>query len=45
MVKRIGTDSRRYLEELTGRRVMLDLTVRVRKHWRRDSSELDRLGV
>ncbi len=45
MVKRIGTDARRHLEELTGGQVMLDLTVRVRPHWRRDSSELDRLGV
>ena len=45
MVKQIGTDARRHLEELTGGQVMLDLTVRVRPHWRRDSSELDRLGV
>jgi GTP-binding protein Era len=45
MVKRIGTDARGLLEEMTGRKVMLDLTVRVRPHWRRDSTELDRLGV
>ncbi len=45
MVKHIGTDARPRLEELTGGQVMLDLTVRVRPHWRRDSSQLDRLGV
>ena len=45
MVKRIGTEARQALEEMTGGPVMLDLTVRVRPRWRRDASELDRLGV
>ncbi len=45
MVKQIGINSRGHLEALLDRPVMLDLMVRVRPHWRRDSSELDRLGV
>jgi GTP-binding protein Era len=45
MVKRIGSDARRQLEQMTGGQVVLDLTVRVRPRWRRDASELDRLGV
>ncbi len=45
MVKQIGVAARVHLEELVDRPVMLDLTVRVRPHWRRDSNELDRLGV
>ena len=45
MVKSIGTAARREIESLTGRRVHLDLTVRVRKGWRRDDALLDRLGI
>ena len=33
------------IEELLGRRVHLDLRVRVRKGWRRDEALLDRLGI
>ena len=32
-------------EALLGRRVFLDLNVRVRRDWRRDESLLDRLGI
>ena len=45
MVKAIGTAARREIESLLGRRVHLDLRVRVRKGWRRDEALLDRLGI
>jgi GTP-binding protein Era len=45
MVKAIGTAARREIEQLLGRRVHLDLHVRVRKGWRRDEGLLDRLGI
>ena len=45
MVKSIGTSARREIEALTGRRVHLELTVRVRRGWRRDEALLDRLGI
>lgn len=41
----IGTAARRSLERELGARVHLDLTVRVRRHWRRDEDLLDRLGI
>jgi GTP-binding protein Era len=45
MVKAIGTAARKEIEEMMGRRVHLDLGVRVRKRWRRDEGLLDRLGI
>jgi GTP-binding protein Era len=45
MVKAVGTAARREIEALTGRRVHLDLSVRVRRGWRRDEGLLDRLGI
>jgi GTP-binding protein Era len=45
MVRAVGTAARREIEALTGRRVHLDLSVRVRKGWRRDPALLDRLGI
>ncbi len=45
MIRAIGTSARREIEAATGRRVHLDLTVRVRKGWRRDEALLDRLGI
>jgi GTP-binding protein Era len=45
MVKAVGTAARREIEALLGRRVHLDLHVRVRKGWRRDEGLLDRLGI
>jgi GTP-binding protein Era len=45
MVKAIGTAARSEIEQLLGRRVHLDLHVRVRKGWRRDDALLDRLGI
>lgn len=41
----IGAAARRSLERELGGRVHLDLTVRVRRHWRRDEDLLDRLGI
>src|SRR5205823_8816271 len=38
MVRAIGTAARREIEALTGRHVHLDLSVQVRKGWRRDES-------
>ena len=45
MVKAVGTASRKEIESMLGRRVHLDLNVRVRKGWRRDEGLLDRLGI
>jgi GTP-binding protein Era len=45
MIKAIGTAARQEIEALLGRRVHLDLRVRVRKGWRRDEGLLDRLGI
>ena len=45
MVKALGTVARREIEALTGRRVHLDLSVRVRRGWRADDALLDRLGI
>ena len=45
MVKAVGSAARREIEALLGRRVHLDLQVRVRKGWRRDEALLDRLGI
>ena len=45
MVRQVGTDARREIEAVLGRRVHLELTVRTRKGWRRDEALLDRLGI
>jgi len=45
MVRSIGTAARGEIERLTGKRVHLDLSVRVRKGWRADEGLLDRLGI
>ena len=45
MVKAVGSAARREIEQASGRRVHLDLSVRVRKGWRRDDGLLDRLGI
>jgi GTP-binding protein Era len=45
MVRAVGTAARREIEALLGRKVFLDLTVRVRRGWRRDEGLLDRLGI
>ena len=45
MVRAIGTRARAEIEAALGRHVHLDLSVRVRKGWRRDEALLDRLGI
>jgi GTP-binding protein Era len=45
MVKDIGIAARRAIERELGQRVHLELTVRVRRHWRADERLLDRLGI
>jgi GTPase len=45
MVHDIGTAARRELERELGRRVFLDLQIKVRSRWRRDEGLLDRLGI
>ncbi len=45
MVRAIGSAAREEIEAALGRRVHLDLSIRVRKGWRRDEALLDRLGI
>jgi GTPase len=45
MIKRIGTEARRDLEEMLGGRVHLDLHVKVRADWRDDERLLDEMGL
>jgi GTP-binding protein Era len=45
MVRAIGVSARAEIEALEGRKVHLDLSIRVRRGWRRDEALLDRLGI
>jgi GTP-binding protein Era len=45
MIKAIGSAARGELERELGASVHLDLSVRVRRDWRRDDGLLDRLGI
>ena len=45
MIKAIGTAARRAIERDLGEHVHLELSVRVRRHWRADDRVLDRLGI
>ena len=45
MVRAIGTAARKEIEATLGRRIHLDLNVRVRRGWRKDEALLDRLGI
>jgi GTP-binding protein Era len=45
MIKSIGVAARRTIEHELGSRVHLELSVRVRRHWRADERVLDRLGI
>jgi GTPase len=45
MVKAIGSRARPGLEGLLGRKVFLELVVKVRPHWRRDENVLQELGI
>lgn len=44
MLKKIGQAARRELEALFGRKIYLELWVKVKKGWRKDEEELRRLG-
>ena len=43
-IKQIGTLARADLEQLLGTRVFLDLSVKVKKNWRRDANQIRRFG-
>jgi GTP-binding protein Era len=45
MIKTIGTEARRDLEEMLGGPVFLDLHVKVRERWRDDERVLDEIGL
>jgi GTP-binding protein Era len=45
MLKRIGTEARRTLEAFFGIKVFLDLTVQVRRNWRKDERALMEFGL
>jgi GTP-binding protein Era len=45
MIKRIGTDARKDLEQMLGGKVFLDLHVKVREDWRDDERMLDEMGL
>jgi GTP-binding protein Era len=45
MIKSIGVAARRAIERELGAKVHLELSVRVRRHWRADERLLDRLGI
>lgn len=44
MLKRIGTEARREIEQMVQARVFLKLFVRVQKNWRRDAKAIERFG-
>jgi GTP-binding protein Era len=44
-LKKIGTLARQELESLFGKKVYLELFIRVKKHWREDAHILDQLGI
>ena len=43
-LKEVGSQARREIEQLLGRRIYLDLHVRVAKEWQRDPRQLRKLG-
>jgi len=45
VIKEIGTQARTQIELLLGRKIFLELQVKVRPHWRRDERVLERLGI
>ena len=45
MIKDIGIDSRRDLELILGKKVYLELYVRVEKDWRNRASKLQQFGI
>jgi GTP-binding protein Era len=45
MIKKIGTLARADIENLLGKRIFLDLRVKVKENWRETPSALDTLGI
>ena len=45
MLKKIGQDARREIERLTGRKIYLELRVKVMKNWRNDENLLRQMGI
>ena len=43
-IKKTGTEARKELEEWTGKKVYLEMSVKVRKDWRNDDKSLRQLG-
>jgi len=43
-IKKVGTEARKDLEEWLGKKVFLEITVKVRKDWRDDEGALRRMG-
>ncbi len=43
-IKRLGTDARRDIENFIGKKVFLDLTIKVRKDWRNSDRDLKEFG-
>ncbi|MGE5223618.1 MAG: GTPase Era [Omnitrophica WOR_2 bacterium] len=44
MLKKIGSDARKEIETMSGRKVFLQLRVKVRKNWRNDEKSLRQFG-
>jgi GTP-binding protein Era len=45
MIREIGVRARPEIEHLLGRKIFLELVVKVRPKWRRDDAALERLGL
>jgi GTP-binding protein Era len=45
MIREIGVRARPEIEKLLGRKIFLELVVKVRPRWRRDDAALERLGL
>ncbi len=43
-IKRLGTESRKNIEEFTGKHIFLDITVKVSKDWRENDNQLRKFG-
>lgn len=43
-IKKIGTQARLKIEKMTGKKVFLGLTVKIRENWRDDEMQLNRFG-
>ena len=43
-IKKLGTDSRKELEEFFNKKIFIDLHVKVNKNWRSDENKLKKFG-